>query len=253
MLCYHEKFINHKRFGPIRVLRIVIRSWYNFIVHPFNRIKPKASGKRVLCFGDSNTWGYIPGTGLRFRSMNRWPGVLQRELGNKFCVIEEGRNGRTTMVDDPNCRGLNGKSSLLSCLRSHGPLDIVIIFLGTNDLKAVFNRTAKQIAEAIEILGQFTLETHSRLHGQPTMLLLIAPPPIKELECQSKRFLGGAVKSDSLGDLYEKAAQKLQCQFLDSKKIIQTSPIDGVHLGAEEHRKLGIAVAQLIRTILENS
>ena len=95
--------------------------------------------KTVLCYGDSNTWGYIGGTGERFAPEVRWPGVLQAALGGAYRVIEEGLNGRTTVFDDSIEEGRNGETYLRPCLQTHAPIDLVILMLGTNDLKRRFS------------------------------------------------------------------------------------------------------------------
>src|SRR3954462_1773041 len=98
--------------------------------------------KTIVCFGDSNTWGYDPASNGRFGPTNRWTGVLQTALGSDYRVIEEGLNGRTTTVDDPIHDHRNGRHYLPPCLESHAPFDLVTIMLGTNDLKARFNSSA---------------------------------------------------------------------------------------------------------------
>ena len=91
--------------------------------------------KNILCYGDSNTWGYIPGGKGRYEYAVRWTGAAQRLLGDGYRIIEEGLNGRTTVFDSPfDGSVLNGKSHLMCCLMSHAPLDAVVIMLGTNDL-----------------------------------------------------------------------------------------------------------------------
>ena len=109
--------------------------------------------KRILCFGDSNTWGYIPNTNyLRFSEEERFPKVLQKILGSNFEIIEEGLNSRTLVSEDtrPNKQGRNGSSYLIPCLDSHDPLDLVILMLGTNELKEVFQNSAQQIGNLLE-------------------------------------------------------------------------------------------------------
>ena len=95
--------------------------------------------RRILCFGDSNTWGYDPATGERFDEQTRWTGVLQAALGGDYTVIEEGLNGRTTVWDDPIEGHKNGHEYLVPCLETHRPLDLVVLMLGTNDLKRRFS------------------------------------------------------------------------------------------------------------------
>ena len=118
--------------------------------------------KSILCFGDSNTWGADPVTAGRFSLHDRWPGVLRDELGDVFHVIEEGLGGRTTVWDDPIDEYRNGKHHLLPCLWSHMPLDLVIIMLGTNDLKGRVCRRATDIASGVNHLVGMTLRSGVR-------------------------------------------------------------------------------------------
>jgi lysophospholipase L1-like esterase len=108
---------------------------------------------RIVAYGDSITWGFVPNANppsTRFAPEDQWPGALQKELGDNYQVIPEGLNGRTTDVKDPGASisgaQLDGSAYLPACLNSHLPLDLVIIMLGTNDLKPVFNRTPMRIA-----------------------------------------------------------------------------------------------------------
>src|SRR5258705_7738093 len=104
--------------------------------------------KTVLCFGDSNTWGYVPGSdGERFPPDSRWPRRLARALGDEWEVIAEGLNGRTATVDSPVADGRNGLTYLLPCLQSHMPLDVVVIYLGTNDAGDRYSLPAETVAE----------------------------------------------------------------------------------------------------------
>src|SRR3990172_7397939 len=109
--------------------------------------------KAILCYGDSNTWGYDPTTQDRFPRQVRWTGVLAQELGPEYYVIEEGLSGRTTVWDDP-VEGLhkNGRTYLLPCLESHQPIDLILLMLGTNDLKMRFSVPAADIAASVGVL-----------------------------------------------------------------------------------------------------
>ena len=108
--------------------------------------------RHVLIYGDSNTWGYIPVSRSRYDGDTRWPGVLQKILGKGYRVIEEGLNGRTTVLEDPLQKGRNGSTYLLPCLESHRPLDLVVIMLGTNDMKHRYGVSAEEIAMGMEVL-----------------------------------------------------------------------------------------------------
>lgn len=112
--------------------------------------------KNILCYGDSNTWGYDAETKNRFPPDVRWTGILKRTLGEGYHVIEEGLNGRTTVWDDPIEGYKNGREYLIPCLESHRPLDLVIIMLGTNNLKKRFSLTFsagehKKLGESIAV------------------------------------------------------------------------------------------------------
>ena len=233
----------------IQILRIVLQVWDRCVARPFSRIWPKDSGKKILCFGDSNTWGAKPQTGLRYRLQHRWPGVLQQELGQGFCVLEEGRKGRTTVLNDPQEWGANGKTSLLQCLKQNECLDLVIILLGTNDLKAKFNCTSEQIAEGVEELGRLVLSDCRSSEGTPPTLLIISPPVVVGEVGKVGLFEGADAKSGLLAEEYRLVAHRLGCEFFDAGRIIQSS-IDGVHWDQEAHLKFGRDMAKRIRKLI---
>ena len=108
--------------------------------------------KTVLCFGDSNTWGYDPATKNRFPRDVRWAGILAGLLSPDYQVIEEGLNGRTTVWNDPIEGYKNGRDYLIPCLETHRPIDLVILMLGTNDLKMRFSVSAFDIANSAGVL-----------------------------------------------------------------------------------------------------
>ena len=108
--------------------------------------------KTILCYGDSNTYGLKSDLVSRYPRNVRWTGILQEKLGSEYYVIEEGLGGRTTVWDDPVEDYKNGKKYLLPCLDSHKPLDLVIIMLGTNDLKSRFSVTPFDIGASMENL-----------------------------------------------------------------------------------------------------
>jgi len=133
-------------------------------------------GKTILCYGDSNTWGAIPGAKHeRFPRKDRWPGVLQHLLGNGYYVIEEGLSGRTTVLEDVFEEGRNGKQLLLPCLRTHKPIDFVLLMLGSNDLKARYAMTPFDISKAVGVLVTMIQQSQSGLNNCSPNILLIAP------------------------------------------------------------------------------
>lgn len=206
--------------------------------------------KTVLCYGDSNTHGTDPAGGPRFGWEDRWPGVLQTSLGGGYRVIEEGLPGRNTRWDDPIERQKNGLSQLGPCLESHVPLDLVIVNLGTNDLKRRYNLTAADIAQSAGDVGATAGRIATNASGVPSRVLLVAPPPVAALSEYDLLFEGALEKSRQFGQYYALAAKWYKLGFFDAGTVIVSSPLDGVHFAVEEHHKLGTAIAAKVRAML---
>lgn len=210
--------------------------------------------KRILCFGDSNTYGSNPAGG-RFDEDTRWPMRLQRLLGDGYAVIEEGFGGRTCAFDDPVEGGYkSGAAYLPPCLMSHNPLDLVAIMLGTNDAKLRFQMTARTIGEALMQLVRLCRIYGLGPDGNPPRVLLIAPPPV-----------GGNVTDTLFSDIFgeravrvtqgfagefQRISRLIRCDFLNAGEYAAASKADAVHLTAEGHLRLAEAVAEKLRAIL---
>ena len=204
--------------------------------------------KTILCYGDSNTWGTIPGTRRDRHPRNvRWPGALQNILGPEYHVNEEGLSGRTTILDDDFEDGRNGRKLLMPILRSHRPLDMVVLMLGTNDLKARFAFTPSDIARGAALLAGLVMQSDTGHGGKAPDILLVAPPPLTRLSDYAEEFEDGPAKSLLLGKYYRQRAAELGCGFLDAGSVITSSPQDGLHINPENHQKLAAAVAEWIR------
>lgn len=204
---------------------------------------------QILCFGDSNTWGYIPVSAGRYARELRWPGVMASELGAGFHIIEEGLSGRTTVWDDPIECDKNGLRYLSPCLASHQPLDLVILMLGTNDLKARFSLTALDISLGADRLVQVIRASACGRNGQAPAILLAAPPPIDPHGDDEEMFRGGGDKSRSLASRFSAVAQRHGCAFLDVAACVAVDPGDGIHYSAEAHRTLGLVMARAVRSL----
>jgi lysophospholipase L1-like esterase len=202
--------------------------------------------KTILCYGDSNTWGWDPLSMERYPADTRWPGVLQHILGQGYQVIEEGLPGRTTVWTDPIEGHMSGQDYLTPCLDSHRPLDLVILMLGTNDLKYRFSVSAFDIAESLGALVKIIHQSESGPDMGIPKILLLAPPPLGKLTDFGDMFAGGTEKSRQLSQHIQRGADLWGCAFLDTAQVIVSSDIDGVHLDAGEHRKLGKAVAEIV-------
>jgi len=206
--------------------------------------------KTVLCYGDSNTWGYDPVTQERYPGERRWVGVLSQELGDGYQVIAEGLNGRTTVWDDPIEGYKNGKEYLIPCLESHRPLDLVVIMLGTNDLKTRFSVSAEDIALGAGVLVDIVHKSAAGPENGAPQVLLMAPPPVAKLTESAELFEGAEIKSRRFSEHYRRVAEEHGCAFIDTSEVVVSSDVDGIHLDLSEHRKLGQAVAAQIREIL---
>jgi lysophospholipase L1-like esterase len=209
----------------------------------------------LLAYGDSNTHGTVPMETLedsgRWGPSERWPGVLAAALGADWRVVEEGLPGRTTVYPDP-ISGVhkNGLALLPAALESHRPIDLVTIMLGTNDCKQRFNVPPVEIAESVSLLLHLVRHSYMGPAGGQPAILLVAPPPLLEAGCLGEIFAGGAAKSARLAEFYATVATRHGAGFLDAGKVITSSPMDGVHFDAEEHTKLGHAVAAAVRDLM---
>ena len=210
--------------------------------------------KRVLCFGDSNTFGYAP-DGSRFADDMRWTGRLQERLGPGYTIIEEGYNGRTTIFDDPVEGGYKSALQYLPpCVMSHNPLDLVLLMLGTNDTKERFSMNAFTISQCVEqLISQ--IERYAR-DGEMnhSKILLVSPIEIGENLMQvwtGPIFGPRAIEiSKSFEHEYSRVAEKLGAHFLSASRHAKPCAEDAIHMNAEEHAKLAAAFYEKIKEIL---
>ncbi|MCX5519437.1 SGNH/GDSL hydrolase family protein [Kaistia defluvii] len=212
--------------------------------------------KNVLAYGDSNTWGAatVPRPDERYAREERWTGVAQAELGPDWHVIEEGLPGRSTVHSDPvEGEYMNGKTYLLPCLRSHRPLDVVVIMLGTNDLKARFHVPAEDIAKGIGELIKVIKQAEAGNDAGVPKILVVAPPPMLDHTGQKPEYTpmleGGYAKSLKFATLYAAIAKEHGVAFLDAGQHIRSSAFDGIHLDPADQAALGKAIAAAVRTL----
>ena len=213
--------------------------------------------KRVLIFGDSNTWGWNPCNDLmsplkRWDDETRWPGIMQKELGDDYVVIPEGLNGRTTVWDDPIEEYRCGKDQIIPCLDSHAPLDLVIILVGTNDLKRRYTVSAQDIANGVGIIVDKTFHQVGAFGENGPKVLLICPPPLGPIEngVFGDMFEGGVERSKQLPAFYEGVAKTYGAAYFNAGTIVHSSEEDGVHLQADQHEILGKKIAELVKELL---
>ena len=210
----------------------------------------------ILCFGDSNTWGYEASTQERLGRWQRWPGVLQRELGDDVHVIEEGQNGRTTVFDVPFEADRNGLTHLPVSLQTHHPLDVVIIDLGTNDL-FLPGVNAYHAAHGAMKLAEVVLASDTGPAGVAPLVLVVVPPPFGASgDWDTNESPDAERESERLSQAYIDAAAEyarwegLVIPLLDLRHHVTSSPVDGIHFEATDHRAIGLAIAGRMRELL---
>lgn len=208
--------------------------------------------RTVVCFGDSNTYGANPTDGARFPRSVRWTGILRAELGDRYEVIEEGLNARTTVHPSPLNEGRVGRDMIQPVLWTHAPVDLVTIMLGTNDLKVWYDLSAAEIAYGAATLVDLALRSLAGPGATPPKVLLIAPPALAEPTAKSVYwgFAKARATSLELAEQYRMAATLKGVGFLDAGSVAEASPLDGVHLDAATHARLGRAVAAKVREVL---
>lgn len=209
---------------------------------------------RILCYGDSNSWGWVPGKlgTERFDEHTRWPQVLQKQIDGHQ-VIEDCLGARTTSFADTR-EGFplrNGLETLPISLETHGPIDIVIVMLGTADCKPLFAKTPQQITDGLSRLIETCRSFKPINNIRPSHILVIAPPIIKDsTELASKLYPECTPKTAELVPLYAELSRCTDCLFLDSNEYVQVDEQEGIHITAESHQQLGATVAKTITPLL---
>lgn len=210
---------------------------------------------KVLCYGDSNTNGSKPDKTGRFGANERWTGLLQNIMGDGYYIIEEGLGGRTTDLEhySPDRPSRNGLTYFKACIDSHMPLDIVLIMLGTNDLKTMYNRTAEDVASALRQYPDYITEHCKYKNPKQPIVILVSPAYMNENALRFFESMPGpgiydeisAQKSRQFAASIKAVADEIGCVFFDAGPVTKTGE-DGCHLDAESHKNLAENLANLI-------
>ena len=209
--------------------------------------------KSILAFGDSLTWGFKPGEEKRHSHEDRWPNVLAAGLGSKARVIEEGMNARTTVYDDPtDGTNLSGAISLPIMLKTHQPIDLVIIMLGTNDIKFAARCRAFDAAmgmgRLIEIVQKFSFMPS---YKTPKILIMSPPSLVSTKDEWFNDLWGHAIAESKLfAKQYARVAEEMNVHFFDAGSVAKADKIDGGHLDAKNTRAIGMALVPVVKRIL---
>lgn len=209
--------------------------------------------KSILAFGDSLTWGFEAGTFKRHPFESRWPNVLAAGLGAKARVIEEGMNGRTTVFPDPVCDAeRNGAVALPILLESHHPLDLVIIMLGTNDIKYANRCRAFDAAMGMQRLVGLVNNHDYNADYAPPQILLVSPPHLVKTDDEWFNDLWGHAIAESklFARHYKRVADENECHFFDAASVAVADKTDGGHLDAANTRKIGEGLVPVVKKIL---
>lgn len=204
--------------------------------------------KRVLCFGDSLTWGFDPATGGRFPLDRIWPAIMARELGPECTVVIEALPGRTTVFDSPYAPGRSGAALLGPLLESHAPIDLAIIMLGTNDLQEELDLSARHAASGLWTLIDIAHRSACGPDAGAPAVLVVSPPHLVD----PRGFMGvfyenREAESRELAHHYQRIAAQSGAAFIDAAAVVQPGSVDGVHLDLAGNALLGAALADAVR------
>ena len=211
--------------------------------------------RHIVCLGDSNTHGYCADPrdsadgSDRYDESQRWTCLLQQALGEAYLVIEEGLAGRTAVFHDPIEEGMCALDYVTPCLMSHRPVDLLIVMLGSNDLKSCYAATPLRIARGMERLIRKARATPCWGGPEPNILLICPAPIDSRLEASGVGEIMGpgcAQKSRSLSPVYAQSARDVGCHFLDAAPYVTYNQVDYMHFTPQDHRRLAQALAQLI-------
>ena len=212
--------------------------------------------RRVLCFGDSNTWGYAPIDRVRYAKDVRWTGRLAAKLGAGYDVVSEGLCGRTAVIPDPVMRLGDAMTDLETSLRTHIPIRHVVLMLGTNDFKTRFGLSEYSIADGIGHLARRVIRSEEVFGSRPNRLILVAPLVVRldgaldpsESDKRLLEFDGAPEVSRKLPPLLKSLADDLGCDFLDPNDQLRSSERHGIHWEADTHQSFADLIVARILT-----
>ncbi len=201
--------------------------------------------KKILCFGDSNTFGFNPETGGRFDKNSRWSGILSQIFADNYEVIEDGMNNRTGFFRNPEGLKQSGGEYLQVSLENHKDFDICILSLGTNDAQ-IFYPLDEFIAEK----GLQNLIDVIKKSNQGAKIIIIPPVKITKDLLHSgfaAMFDENSIeKIQKIFHVFEKIAKDNNCFYFDFNKFVHPSEFDGIHYTKESHQVLAQRLAEFI-------
>ncbi len=204
--------------------------------------------KKILCFGDSNTYGYTPATGVRFDECTRWTGRLSALLEKEYLILEEGMNNRNGFFKNPQSIKLCGVDYLPIYLQNHKDIDICILALGTNDAQFFYNLDKQTVQNGLQSLTNSLLEINSE-----TKIIIIPPVKIQPNILNgifSMQFdLSSVKRIEETFEEYKNFAQTNGFYYLDLNEFVKPSEADGLHYSVESHKIIAEKVAEFVRSM----
>lgn len=211
--------------------------------------------KTILVYGDSNCWGFVPAKATRYPKETRWPGVMAKELGDEYAVIEDCISGRTSVYEDPCVRCRNGADNLGYSLLAHAPIDLVILGVGGNDLKFTdSDGSMRGVARIVDMVknADILFDAYAPVFPEGCRILLLGPPvfdPDISVKRPGHALAEKAYESTLLSGKYARVAEEKGIWFFDESALAKASPADCIHMEPEEHLRLGLAIAEKVKEI----
>lgn len=202
--------------------------------------------KRIVCYGDSNTFGYCPADGSRYDENVRWTSLLQKNLGSEYKVINEGMCDRTGFVSNPKGYMFSAPTHFPNLIKNSKEIDYLILWIGTNDLQFQYNIDIETAEKGLEYLIKTAKTKAKKIIIIPSIIL-----NEKILEgyfvCQFDKV--SIIKSKEILKIYKKLARMYDLEFFDVNEYVKPSDIDGLHYDENSHKILANKLAQLFLSI----
>ena len=200
--------------------------------------------KTIICYGDSNTFGHNPINGSRFDENTRWTGLLQKNLGAKYNVINEGMCSRTGFTDNRKGFQYSAQRHFPKIISKFDNIDFLILAIGTNDLMFQYDISFGTIEKGLEnLINQAKPKANK---------IIIIPPAILNEKILEGYFSSlfdktSVIKSRKIVRIYRTLAGIYDCIFWDINKFTKPSDIDGLHYDKNSHKIIADELTSIIQ------
>ena len=202
--------------------------------------------KKIICYGDSNTFGFNPKDGTRFDENTRWTSLLQNYLGEEYEVVNEGMCDRTGFVNNPKGSLFSAPKHFPKIISNSNKSDILILWIGTNDLQFQYNISIDMIEKGLKNLIKSAKDKVEKI--------IVVPPVILNNKILDGFFSfqfdeTSIEKSKNIGQIYKTLADTYQCKFFDINEFVHPSDIDGLHYDENSHKIIAEKLTELFRNL----